>query len=88
MLIYIRHICSVVQIRIFFQLADGYDGYIIHKLCPTSLSISIFGNVLISELKRSFLFVKIEMLVHMASKIVALLVWLAGTTTNRGIDDV
>lgn len=32
MLIYIRHICLVVQIKIFFQLADGYDGYIIHKL--------------------------------------------------------
>lgn len=60
---------------------------ILYISCDPHLFLSQY-LVLISELKRSFLFVKIEMLVHMASKIVALLVWLAGTTTNRGIDDV
>lgn len=55
---------------------------------PTSLSIPIFGNVPIPELKRSFLFVKFEMLVHMASKIVATFSLASWDTTTSGINDV
>lgn len=69
-------------------MVDGYDGYIIYKLWFIFFFILIFGNVLIFEFKRSFLFVKIEMLVYMVLKIVVFLVWLVGIIINRGIDDV